>query len=314
MKKLFLFLSFLFFIGANAQIFDALKDIAKKKVTEKATNLVGENVKNAVTRETITTNFKDCDQQNIKDKNFGEGKQYKNLCNATFTKDGYELTPGYYELTLKSFCLKAGTYAPSKGDGYLYAPLKGPKKDIIDKLVKNWYNHPEIEQQDVQALLWAIIAKASFKSLDSKLQLVAAKLLSTNDILALNKLGLDFVPSNVMSQVKSNLPKPVQLVLEAENKMRQLFTSSSYNYSDLEKYAMLAGFNTEKSSIEYGTWGLHPKGFWIAYEPSGYQQMKVKIYVPENMGTLFYIPSDDVAVPANPGSQRLYLSDVKNCN
>lgn len=54
MKKIFLFLSFMVFIGSNAQIFDALKDLAKKKVTEKATNLVGENVKNAVTKEAIT--------------------------------------------------------------------------------------------------------------------------------------------------------------------------------------------------------------------------------------------------------------------
>ena len=37
MKKILLFLSFMVFIGSNAQIFDALKDVAKKKVTEKAT-------------------------------------------------------------------------------------------------------------------------------------------------------------------------------------------------------------------------------------------------------------------------------------
>ena len=63
---------------------------------------------------------------------------------------------------LKSFCLKAGTYAPSKGDGYLYAPLKGPKKEMIDKVVKNWYKNQDIEQNDVQALIWAILAKTSY--------------------------------------------------------------------------------------------------------------------------------------------------------
>lgn len=313
MKKIFLFLSFMLFIGINAQIFDALKDIAKKKVTEKATNLVGENVKNAVTREAITTNFKDCDTQNIKSPEFASDQNFKTLCNADFTDKGYVLTPGYYEMELKSFCLKAGTYAPSKGDGYLYAPLKGPKEEIVSKLVKNWYNHPEIEQTDVQALLWAIIAKASFKNLDTKLQQVAAKLLSSKDILALNKMGLDFVPSGVMSDLKSNLPKPVQLVLEAENKLRQLFSSGSYSYSELENYAMLAGLNTEKSSIAYGTWGLHPSGFWISYQPNGFSHMKVRIHVPETAGTVYYTPSNDVAVPANTSSQRLMLSDVKDC-
>lgn len=313
MKKILLFLSFMVFIGSNAQIFDALKDVAKKKVTEKATNLVGENVKNAVTKEAITTNFKDCDTQNIKSPEFASEKNFKTLCSSDFTEKGYVLTPGYYEIELKSFCLKAGTYAPSKGDGYLYAPLKGPKEEIVNKLVKNWYKHPEIAQTDVQALLWAIIAKASFKNLDTKLQLVAAKLLSSKDILALNKMGLDFVPSGVMSDLKSNLPKPVQLALEAENKIRQLFSSSSYSYSELEKYAMLAGFNTEKSSIAYGTWGLHPSGFWVSYKPSGYSHMKVRIYIPETASNVYYIPSNDVAVPANTSSQRLMLSDVKDC-
>lgn len=311
MKKCILMLvCVLFCANFNAQILDLLKD----KVKEKATNIAGNKVNNLITTEAITTNFKDCDTQNIKPADFGKNEKYKSLCNADFTDKGFVLSPGYYEIHLKSFCIKAGTYAPSKGDGYLYAPLKGPKKEIVDKLVKNWYKNPEISQSDVQALLWAIIAKANFKNLSPQLQLVAAKLLSTKDILTLSKMGLDFVPSNMMSDVKSSLPKPVQLVIEAENKMRQLFSSSSYNYSELEKYAMLAGFNTEKSSIENGTWGLHPLGFWISYQPSSYSHMKVRIYVPQNISSVNYIPSNDVAVPANTSSQRLMLSDVKDCN
>ena len=306
--------AFFCFAQTNAQILDVLKDVAKKKATEKATGLVGDKVKNAITKEAITTNFKDCDTQNIKEKSFGDGKNYQSLCSAAFGENGFQLKPGYYELDVKSFCLKAGTYAPSKGDGYLYAPLKGPKKEIVDKIVKNWYKNPDIKQSDVQAILWAIIAKADFKNLSPELLLVANKLLSKKDLLALSNFGLDFVPSSAMSSIKSNLPKPVQLVLEAENKMRQLFTSSSYNYAELERYAMLAGFNTAKSTINYGTWGLHPGGFWIAYLPNGYSHMKIRIYVPENLGTVSYIPSNDVTVPANEGSQRLLLSDVKICD
>lgn len=314
MKKCILIVfAFLFYTQMNAQVLDMLKDKIKDKAKEKVTNIAGGKINNLITTEAITTNFKDCDTQNIKSPDFASNQNFKSLCNFESTEKGYALTPGYYEIELKSFCLKAGTYAPSKGDGYLYAPLKGPKKDIVNKLVKNWYNHPEIEQSDVQALLWAIIAKANFKNLSPELQFVATKLLSSKDILVLSKMGLDFVPSGVMSEVKSNLPKPVQVVIEAENKMRQLFSSGNYSYSELERYAMLAGFNSEKSSIEYGTWGLHPSGFWISYQPSGYSHMKVKIYVSETAGTVYYIPSDDVAVPANTSSQRLMLSDVKDC-
>lgn len=310
MKKYLLFVFFaLLSVNSQAQILNVLKD----KLKEKATNLAGSNVKNLITSEAITTNFKDCDKSSIKDPDFGKDAKYTTLCTADFTEKGYVLKPGYYELKLKSFCLKAGTYAPSKGDGYLYAPLKGPKEEIVDKLVKNWANHPEIKQSDVQALLWAIIAKANFKNLGSELQLVASKLLTPKDLLALSKMGLDFIPQSMMSDVKSSLPRSVQMVLDAENKIRQAFNSSSYSYSELEKYAMLAGINSEKSEIEYGTWGLHPNGFWISYRPSGYSHMTVRIYVPDTLKTAYYRPSDDVAVPANTSSQRLMLSDVKDC-
>lgn len=314
MKKYLLFVFFaLLSVNSQAQILNVLKDKLKEKATEKATNLAGSNVKNLITSEAITTNFKDCDKSSIKDPDFGKDAKYTTLCTADFTEKGFVLKPGYYELKLKSFCLKAGTYAPSKGDGYLYAPLKGPKEEIVDKLVKNWANHPEIKQSDVQALLWAIIAKANFKNLGPELQLVASKLLTPKDLLALSKMGLDFIPQSMMSDVKNSLPKSVQMVLEAENKIRQAFNSSSYSYSELEKYAMLAGINSEKSEIEYGTWGLHPNGFWISYRPSGYSHMTVRIYVPDTLKTAYYRPSDDVAVPANTSSQRLMLSDVKDC-
>lgn len=260
-KYLFTILALCFFFQADAQILDMLKDKAKEKAAEKALGLAGSKVNNLITTQAITTNFKDCDVENIKAPDFGKDETYTNLCDAEFTEEDFILQPGFYELNVKSFCLQAGTHAPSKGDGYLYAPLKGPRKDIVDKVVKNWYKHQDIEQSSIQALLWAIIAKANFKNLSPELKIVAAKLLTPKDILSLSNMGLDFVPSNVMSNVKNNLPKPVQLVLEAENKMRQLFSSGSYNYHELEQLAMLAGFNTESSSIAYGTWGLHPRAF-----------------------------------------------------
>ena len=71
--------------------------------------------------------------------------------------------------------MHAGTYAPSKGDGYLYAPLKGQKKDMIDTLVKNWYKNQDIPQQKVQALVWGIIAKSSFKNMSPDMKKTLGK-------------------------------------------------------------------------------------------------------------------------------------------
>lgn len=307
-----LFLLFLFTTSfTNAQIFDILKD----KIKDKATNLVGDKVIGSITTEAITTNFKDCNKVDIKSPDFGKNEKYINLCTTPFSSsEGYLLTPGFYTLELKSFCLHAGTYAPSKGDGYLYAPLKGQKKDLVNSLIKNWYKNQDIPQQKVQALVWGVIAKSSFKNMSPDLQLVATRLLSKSELLSLSKMGLDFIPASVMSKAKSNLPQPIQMVLEAENKIRNFFSSSSSNYSELEKLALLTGVNPITSEISYGTWGLHPNGYWTSYQPQGYRQMTVRIYVPNTIASVFYIPSDDVAVPANTGSQRLKVSDVLNCN
>ncbi|RYG87106.1 MAG: hypothetical protein EON58_21020, partial [Alphaproteobacteria bacterium] len=58
--------------------------------------------------------------------------------------------PGLFEMPSQSFCLKAGTYPPRKeadlykGDGYQYAPLKGPKAAIVGKLLRAGAAHPEV--------------------------------------------------------------------------------------------------------------------------------------------------------------------------
>lgn len=311
MKKFILLFFLLSSFFANSQIFDLLKD----KVKDKATHLVGDKVIDAITTEAITTNFKDCNKVDVKNPDFGVNEKYTNLCNATFSAtDGYALKPGFYTIELKSFCMHAGTYAPSKGDGYLYAPLKGQKKDLISSLIKNWYTNQDIPQQTVQALVWGIIAKSSLENMSPDMQLAATRLLSKNELLSLSKMGLDFVPPSVMSKAKRNLPPAVQTVLEAENKIRNFFSSSSSSYAELERLALLGGVNPVTSEISYGSWGLHPKGYWTSYQPHGYKQMTVRIYVPSSLNFVNYIPSDDVAVPANTGSQRLKVSDILYCN
>ena len=39
---------------------------------------------------------------------------------------GFILEEGDYSSTMQSYCLHAGTYGPTRGDAYLYAPVKGP--------------------------------------------------------------------------------------------------------------------------------------------------------------------------------------------
>ena len=57
-----------------------------------------------------------------------------------------------------------------------------------------------------------------------------------------------------------------------------------------------------------GIWTLHPDGYYVRYYPSGYSVTKTQIYVPKNSlngKEVVYDATDDIAVPANVGSQRL---------
>jgi len=67
--------------------------------------------------------------------------------------------PGLYQLQAQSYCLHAGTYAPGEGDGYLYAPLEGPRSGVIRRILQNSVAHPQIKQSDIQTLIWAILSR-----------------------------------------------------------------------------------------------------------------------------------------------------------
>lgn len=67
------------------------------------------------------------------------------------------LGPGYYRMTIQSYCLKAGTHGPTKGSGHLIAPIKGKLDNIVTNILTKSADHPEIAQKDIQLLLWSII-------------------------------------------------------------------------------------------------------------------------------------------------------------
>ena len=224
---------------------------------------------------------------------------------------GFVLCAGYYEMTNKSYCLHAGTFAPSKGDGYMYAPTNGSKKEIITAILKSAENHPEIDQHKIQVLLWAIIAKTKFIDFSTEIKLTAVTLLTKKQLTQLEDGALGFLPDEIINQAKSKLPESVQTVFEAENNIRGLITSGSYTYQEMEKYAILAGIAPPRTDYPSGIWTLHPDGYYIRYIPSGYSITKVQIYVPKeliislNGKNLIYDATNDIACPANTGSQRL---------
>jgi hypothetical protein len=287
---------------------DALNTGAATLVNNKQLKLLQNNP--------ITTNFDDCNKTDIMPPSFGADSVKKKLCDlksAYTATEGFTLKPGFYTGTFKSFCLQAGTSGPDKGNGYLYAPLVGPKEKVANTLIANWEQHPEIEQRKVQLLLWAIVAKTNFSKLSPDLQLTAAKLLNKNDLAGLGSTMIDYLSGEAMAKLTANLPEPAKTIIEIENKIRGLMYQANASFDQIESLAMLSGIAPADPNFPGGVWGLHPDGYYIKYLPHSYSRTEVVIYVPQQAGTIKYLPAGDVAVPASRGCQRLGQSNMLVC-
>ena len=260
----------------------------------------------------ITTSFEDVNRTGSKMPDFQSNLKPQPLyLLPKAAEGGYILCEGLFEMTNKSYCLKAGTYAPSKGDGYMYAPTLGPKKDLVISILKNAERHPEIHQQDIQVLLWAIIARTRFADMSGKIKATAVTLLSTTELAQMEGGAFGVLPASVVNKAKDKLPKEIQAVFEAENNIRKMVASGNSSFAEMEKYAILAGMATPLADSPSGIWTLHPKGYYLRYFPYGYSQTRTQIYIPKELmlsykdKSLIYDATNDIACPANTGAQRL---------
>jgi hypothetical protein len=203
----------------------------------------------------------------------------------------FYIFPGVWEFHLKSYCMKAGTYGPSKtnGSGHIYAPLIGPKADIIQSLLKNGYKHPEVKQRSIQVLIWAIIAKQNLKDMPKEYMLTAAQLLDAKQLLQLNEGVVRSLAQNELNKTLENLPEPLKEIIEAENKMRGLLTDVNTKYEDLERTAVLTGImpDDQGRKIIKGRWSLTPDGYYIRFFPTSYAKMTLQVYVKEDANNAF---------------------------
>ncbi len=258
----------------------------------------------------ITTSFEDVNRQGEMMPDFKATLKAQPLYLLPKNPEGgYILCEGLYEMTNKSYCLMAGTFAPSKGDGYMFAPVLGSKEEVVVTIIKSAEKHHEVDQHDVQALLWTIIARTKFVDYNGQVKVTALKLLTPQQITMLEGGALGILPFDVMEKAKDNLPSGIRAVFEAENNIRQLVSSGNYTYADMEKYAIIAGMAPPRADVPSGIWTKHPDGYYVRYFPSGYSATKVQVYVPKELITtgnkIVYDAAGDIACPANTGAQRL---------
>src|SRR5262245_46237259 len=226
---------------------------------------------------------------------------------------GFVLQSGYYSMQDQSYCLKAGTHGPGGGDGYLYAPPKGPAEDAVMTIVRNSVNRPQIDQRQIQQLLWAIIARAKFEELTSDLKATASQLLTPRQLATLNRNALDVLSGNALTDALGGVPEPLRQIAQAEAQLRQMLTTPGATFAEMERVAVLSGnapLGEGSSQVPSGRWSLHPDGYYVRYIPSGYSSTRVEIWVPQGSPAVGneYDPATHIAVPGNTSRQRLIQS------
>jgi hypothetical protein len=185
------------------------------------------------------------------------------------------LAPGYYRLTVQSYCLKAGTHAPTMGNGHLFAPIKGKRDDLVVNILTRSVDHPEIQQHDIQLLLWSIIYGAKFTDLEPGLQMRVKPLMTDAEIADLS-IGIKDIPTDI-------LPGGIKETAEFYKSLRQRLTDPASSYEDIERMAVLPGdppSDLLKRQVNPGNWAYIGDGFYMRIMPEGYQKSVLEIYRP----------------------------------
>ncbi|MCC7159468.1 MAG: hypothetical protein IT281_08020 [Ignavibacteria bacterium] len=189
-----------------------------------------------------------------------------------------ELGPGFYRMTVQSYCLKAGTHGPTKGSGHLIAPIKGKLDDIVTGILTRSADHPDIAQKDIQLLLWSIIYGAKFTDLDPALQLRVRPLLSDTEIARLS-VGISDIPLDL-------LPDEMKSTAKFYKDLRGKITDPSSSFEEIEQMAVLPGdppSSMLKKQVNPGNWAYIGDGFFMRLMPDGYRRSVLELYRPESV-------------------------------
>lgn len=173
------------------------------------------------------------------------------------------LAPGYYRVTVRSYCLHAGAYAPTQGAGYLLSPLKGTQAPLITSILEKSEAHPEVAQQDVQQLIWGIEAGVKYSQYPPAFRARVAPLLSPQDITSMEEVQM---LGSWLNSLTEHLPKDAQEITNYFTQLREMLVNPSMSYSQIEQYAVKTGvppLGAGSKNYPEGQWAYARDGFYV---------------------------------------------------
>jgi len=197
--------------------------------------------------------------------------------------EDFNFGPGYYRGEIRSYCLHAGTYGPTTGDGYLVAPLKGTHAGIIRGILVRSARHQEINQRDVQRLIWGIEDGASWDSFDSSFKARVAPVLSAQDIAVLNAEPMrKEVAGKLKARIGKLIPGGAQNVVSEVNSWRGRLTSAGASFEELERAAILSGDAPwgagSRKEVRPGNWAYIGDGFYLRTFSKSYSTTTLEVF------------------------------------
>jgi hypothetical protein len=224
------------------------------------------------------------------------------------TQDGgFVLAPGFYETEFKTYCLQPGTPDPTPRDAYLQGPISGYRKEIVETILYNSRTKPDIEQRNVQLLLWSVVSGSNFNKLSHDVQADAVQLLTPKQIFEL-KGGV----MGVVKTVSNHLPSDL---LRSHNDVYRLFEMGTASYEAYEKIAVLREpSKIKRADFRNDQWYKQKENYYVRYFPVSYKKVRMQVYVPDGLldsegkvsgEYLVFDPIATQAIPANSNAQRL---------
>jgi hypothetical protein len=229
----------------------------------------------------------------------------------------FNLEPGYYRFSVQSYCLHAGTYVKTNGYGYLMAPLMGSRSDIVQNILLRSAEHPDIEQKDVQRLIWNVEDKVKYSDWPNDFKI------RVNPLLTPVETGtLDVNPTEVAADL---LPDDLKASAKFYSDFRGKLKDPNTPYNELENIAVNQGLppiGIGSRQISDGNWGAVGDGFYMRCFPEPYQHDYIELYRPrvidvtkDDKGRITAMTDGvykmDVTYMDEPGSNKIKLEDGK---
>jgi hypothetical protein len=218
---------------------------------------------------------------------------------------GFIMKQGFYEAEFKTYCLQPGTPDPRQGDAYVQGPISGHRKDIIESVLINSRDQKDIEQRNIQLLLWSVVSGSNFNSLSYSVQNDAAKLLTPKQIFQLK--------GGVVGLVKE--ASYATGILNANSDIKRLFETGIHSY---EAYENLAVRHEQsqiiKRGVKHNQWYRQKENYYVRFIPESYKKVRIQVYVPDglldaenklNGEYLVYDPTGQQGIPTFTNAQRL---------